>query len=112
MRIGKSDRRITIQRYTTTTNVYGERRLDYSTLITVWAELMKTEGITERISTNQDMPVQRVRLKIRSSTDSRGIKADDRVLYDGKYYNIQGIEEVGRQDQLILFCQITGTNAS
>ena len=110
MRIGKSDRRITIQRYTTATNVYGERRLDYTTLMTVWAELMKTgEGMTERISTNQDMPIQRVRFKIRSSSDSRGIKADDRVLYDGKYYNIQGIEEVGRQDQLVLLCQITGT---
>ena len=73
MRIGKSDRRITIERYTTTTNVYGERRLDYTTLMTVWAELMKTgEGMTERISTNQDMPIQRVRFKIRSSSDSRG----------------------------------------
>ena len=110
MRIGKSDRRITIERYTTATNVYGERRLTYTTLITVWAELMKAgEGMTERITTNQDMPVQRVRFKIRSSSDSRGIKADDRVLYDGKYYNIQGIEEVGRQDQLVLLCQITGT---
>jgi hypothetical protein len=55
------------------------------------------------------MPVQRVRFKIRSSSDSRGIKADDRVLYNLKYYNIQGIEEVGRQDQLVLLCQITGT---
>jgi head-tail adaptor len=78
--------------------------------MTVWAELMKTgEGMTERITTDQDMPVQRVRFKIRSSSDSRGIKADDRVLYDGNYYNIQGIEEVGRQDQLVLLCQITGT---
>jgi len=110
MRIGKSDRRITVQRYTTTTNDYGERVQTWSTLLTVWAELMKTgEGMTERISTNQDMPVQRVRFKIRSSSDSRGIKADDRVLYNSKYYNIQGIEEVGRQDQLVLLCQITGT---
>ncbi len=110
MRIGKSDRRITIQRYTTTTNTYGERVQSYSTLLTVWAELMKTgEGMTERITTDQDMPVQRVRFKIRSSSDSRGIKADDRVLYDSKFYNIQGIEEVGRNDQLVLLCQITGT---
>ena len=110
MRIGKSDRRITVERYTTSTNAYGERVQTWSTLLTVWAELMKTgEGMTERISTNQDMPIQRVRFKIRSSSDSRGIKADDRVLYDGNYYNIQGIEEVGRQDQLVLLCQITGT---
>ena len=107
MRIGKSDRRITVERYTTSTNAYGERVQTWSTLLTVWAELMKTgEGMTERIST---MPIQRVRFKVRSSSDSRGIKADDRVVYNSKYYNIQGIEEVGRQDQLVLLCQITGT---
>ena len=110
MRIGKSDRRIKVQRYTTSTNAYGERVQTWSTLLTVWAELMKAgEGMTERITTNQDMPVQRVRFKIRSSSDSRGIKADDRVLYNSKYYNIQGIEEIGRNDQLVLLCQISGT---
>jgi len=42
MRIGKSDRRITVERYTTSTNAYGERVQTWSTLLTVWAELMKT----------------------------------------------------------------------
>jgi len=65
--------------------------------------------MTERIVTDQDMPVQRVKFKIRSSSASRGVKADDRVLYDSKYYNIQGIEEIGRDDQLVLLCQISGT---
>ena len=110
MRIGQSDRRITVERYTTTTNDYGERVQTWATLLTVWGELMKTgEGMTERITTDQDMPVQRLRFKIRSSSDSRGIKSDDRVLYNSKYYNIQGIEEIGRQDQLVLLCQISGT---
>lgn len=110
MRIGSSDRRITIERYTTSTNTYGERVQTWSTLLTVWAELMKTgEGMTERITANQDMPIQRIRFKIRSSSDSRGIKADDRVLYNSNYYIIQGIEEVGRKDQLVLLCQISGT---
>ena len=110
MRIGQSDRRITVERYTTSTNDYGERVQTWATLLTVWAELMKTgKGMTERITTDQDMPVQRLRFKIRSSSDSRGIKADDRVLYNSKYYNIQGIEEIGRQDQLVLLCQISGT---
>lgn len=110
MRIGQSDRRITVERYTTSTNDYGERVQTWATLLTVWAELMKTgERMTERITTDQDTPVQRLRFKIRSSSDSRGIKADDRVLYNSKYYNIQGIEEIGRQDQLVLLCQISGT---
>lgn len=113
MRIGLSDRRVEVQRYTTTTNTYGERQLNWATYITVWAELMKT-GISmdENITGNQDMPVQRLRFKIRSSTDSRAINPADRVIYNSNTYTIQGIEEVGRNDQLILLCEITGTHGT
>ena len=41
MRIGQSDRRIEVQSYTTSANAYGERVPSWSTLVTVWAELMK-----------------------------------------------------------------------
>ena len=82
MRIGKSDRRITVERYTTSTNAYGERVQTWSTLLTVWAELMKTgEGMTERISTNQDMPIQRVRFKIRSS---KGVRRQVHLVFQWK----------------------------
>ena len=57
MRIGLSDRRVEVQRYTTTTNTYGERQLNWATYITVWAELMKTgismdENITGHVDQN------------------------------------------------------------
>jgi head-tail adaptor len=113
MRIGQSDRRIEVQNYTTSTNAYGERVPSWSTLVTVWAELMKAgEGMAEKITGDQDMPVQRLRFKIRSSTDTRAINPADRVIYNSNTYTIQGIEEVGRNDQLILLCEITGTHGT
>ena len=71
---------------------------------------MKTgERMNETIISDQDMPVQRVRFKIRSSSESRAIKADDRVIYDSKTYDLLGIAEIGRRDQLVLLCSISGT---
>jgi len=69
-------------------------------------------SMDENITGNQDMPVQRLRFKIRSSTDSRAINPADRVIYNSNTYTIQGIEEVGRNDQLILLCEITGTHGT
>jgi len=113
MRIGQSDRRIEVQSYTTSANAYGERVPSWSTLVTVWAELMKAgEGMAEKLTGDQDIPVQRLRFKIRSSTDTRAINPSDRVIYNSNTYTIQGIEEVGRNDQLILLCEITGTHGT
>ena len=73
MIIGKSDRRITIERATETTNGYGEKVASWATLITVWAELQKTSGMRESIDNRQDTARQQLNFKIRSSTDSRAV---------------------------------------
>jgi SPP1 family predicted phage head-tail adaptor len=109
MIIGKADRRITIERATYTTNTYGERAATWATLTTVWAELMKVGGTAENIVAHQDIAVQTLRFKVRSSTTSRGIKADDRVSYKSKLYDVIGIEEVGRNAELVIVCKTTTT---
>jgi len=109
MIIGKSDRRITIQRATETTNGYGEKVATWATLIIVWAELQKTTNLRESISDRQDTATQQLAFKVRSSTDSRGVTTKDRVVYDSKTYDITGIEEIGRNDQLVLMCQLNDT---
>ena len=109
MIIGKADRRITIERATYTVNTYGERTATWATLTTVWAELMKVGGTAESIVAHQDIAVQTLRFKVRSSTTSRGIKADDRVLYNSKTYDVIGIEEVGRNAELVVICKTTAT---
>jgi len=109
MIIGKSDRRITIQRATETTNGYGEKVATWATLITVWAELQKTSGAKEAIASRQDTATKQLVFKIRSSTDSRAVTTKDRLVYDGKYFDITGIEEQGRNDQLLIMCQLNDT---
>jgi SPP1 family predicted phage head-tail adaptor len=109
MIIGKSDRRITIERATETTNGYGEKVATWATLITVWAELTKTTNARESISDRQDTATKQLAFKIRSSTDSRAVSTKDRVVYDSKHFDIIGIEEIGRNDQLMLTCQLNDT---
>jgi SPP1 family predicted phage head-tail adaptor len=110
MRIGRADRRVTIERATYTTNGYGERVASWATVTTVWAELMKSSGIGESITNNaQDVARQTLFFKVRSSNTTRGIKADDRLKYGTRYYDIKGVEEIGRLSELIIVCETTTT---
>jgi len=104
MIIGKSDRRITIQSPTATVNGYGEPVVSWSTHATVWAELVKTASMRERIDQEQEAATTTLAFKVRSSTDTRSVGTDYRVVYDGKNYDISGIEEIGRNDQLMFTC--------
>jgi len=110
MRIGRADRRILIERATYTTNDYGERVATWAEVATVWAELMKSGSIGESITNNaQDIARQTLYFKVRSSTTTRGIKADDRVTYATRTYDIKGIEEIGRNAELVIVCETTTT---
>lgn len=109
MRIGRADRRIVVQRATYAANLYGEQVATWATLATVWAELMKTSNVSEAIKSNQDTAMQTATFKVRSSTDSRGFKADDRVVYNSKNYDILGIEELGRDEALVITCKVSTT---
>ena len=40
---------------------------------------------------------------------SRAFKADDRVVYNSKNWDIIGIEEIGRNDALVITCKSTTT---
>ena len=109
MKIGRADRRVTIERATYTTNGYGERVASWATVTTVWAELMKSSGIGESITNAQDIARQTLYFKVRSSTTTRGIKADDRLTYATRTYDIKGIEELGRNAELVIVCETTTT---
>ena len=109
MKFGQADRRITVQRATYAANNYGEQVATWSTLATVWAHLMRVSAVGEKIEGVQDVAAQTITFKVRSSTDSRAFKADDRVSYGARHYDITGIEEVGRNEALLLHCKTTTT---
>jgi head-tail adaptor len=109
MRIGKADRRVTLQQVSYTRNDYGEAIKGYTTLTSVWAELLKTGNIGESIKEGQDIAVKRLHFKVRSSTDTRAITAGDRLQYASDNFDILGVEEIGRKDQLVYIVQSTTT---
>jgi len=107
MKFGRMDARITIQRATVVTNDYGERVPTWATLATVWADIIWREGSgAERIASDQILSKQPVHFLIRYSTTVSSVSAKDRVSYGGKSYEIETIQEIGRNDGLRLTCTL------
>ena len=67
---------------------------------TVWAAIDRKPSATERVSGEQMLSFQQVVFNIRYSTTVNILEASHRVSYDGKIYNVLGVQEVGRQEQL------------
>lgn len=107
MKFGRMDSRILIERATLTTNAYGERAMSWSTLATVWADVIFREGSgTEVVQSLQLLSKQPVHFIIRYSTTVAGVTPKDRVTYNSKVYNIEAIQEIGRNEGLRLTCTI------
>ena len=106
MNIGALDRRVTLQRPITTQNDYGERVAAWTTYATVWAAIERKPHAREQNSGEQMLSVQSVVFKIRYSTTVSILEASHRVLYDSKFYNVQGVQEVGRADTLRVITEL------
>jgi SPP1 family predicted phage head-tail adaptor len=104
MIIGKADRRIEFEKPTATVNAYGEESLAWASYATVWAELVRTSSMKETATDMQDAATTTVIFKVRSSASTRIITPKYRVNYNGNRYDITGIEEIGRNDQLQFTC--------
>lgn len=93
MNIGRLDRKIVIESYTETKNEYGESVGDYSTYHTCFAHVQKAGG-NEREEGQKKTATNKVKFKIRFFD---GIDETMRVVYNGKYYDIREIQELGRE---------------
>ncbi len=93
---GKRDRRVVIERYTTTYNTFNEPVEAWTTLATVWVskedvsdgERMRAAEVSSEITT---------RFTVLRSTTIADLNPKDRVLYDGKYFDIFSVKEIGRR---------------
>lgn len=103
MKFGRMDARITIQRATMTANAYGEPVPTWATLATVWADVVWREGSgAERIASEQVTSKQPVHFIIRYSTTVASVSAKDQVVYNGKTYEVEAVQEIGRNEGLRL----------
>ena len=108
MKIGKLDRRITIERATLTLNDYGERAETWTTLATVWAEVNYRGSGSESIQSDQVYAVQPVHFILRYSSTVSDVRPSDRVSYNGQLYQIEAVQEIGREEGLRLVTTSTG----
>lgn len=102
MRAGKLDRRIRIERYTTTTNDFGEAVPAWAALATVWAEAEQIRD-GERFAAGEVAAERTHRFRIRWSGKVDDLTPKDRVVYpaeDGRTYNVISVKEIGRREGL------------
>jgi len=99
MRVGKRDRRIVVERYTEIRNAYNEAEMQWAPLLNVWANL-RTQSGKEALQAEQVVASDVVVFNIRFAA----LTTKDRVCYNGKVYDIQHLNEIGRQKELELIC--------
>jgi len=98
--IGKLDRRITLQGLTQTQGEYGELIDTWADVATVWANAYAGAG-KEFVAARQVNAEVSMQFQIRWMTVSTTM----RILYDGKYFDIVDIAEVGRRERLNIFAK-------
>ena len=98
--IGKLDRQITIQSLTQTQGEYGELIDTWTDVATVWANAYAGAG-KEFVAARQVNAEVSMQFQIRWMALSTTM----RILYDGKYFDIVDIAEVGRRERLNIFAK-------
>ena len=92
---GDLDRRITIQRTTTTLNDFNEPIETWTNYVTISAKCSDPSS-AERYRAQEVGAEIDMRFTIRWSPDVRDVNPRDRVLFDGREYNITGVRNIGR----------------
>jgi SPP1 family predicted phage head-tail adaptor len=106
---GQLDRKIIVERFTSTTNALNEQVKTWDTFITYRAKRTDiSDG--ERYAAEQVGSFLMARFLIRSSFDSRTVTPLDRIDHDGKVWDIKGVKEadMGRER----FIEITAATRS
>jgi len=93
MKIGRLDRKITIEERTDSQNTLGEPVAVWSTYHQAFANVQKAGG-SENTRTGSIVAENRVKFKIRFFD---GITEDMRIVYNGNYYDILQIQELNRE---------------
>lgn len=97
MQAGKLDRRIQIQRATITQNDFGEEVHAWGQIAEVWAGVTPVSD-TERFRGSQVGAEITTRFVVRYSGQARDVTAEDRIVYEGRVFDLVGIKELGRRE--------------
>lgn len=105
MRTGHLDQRITIEALQGTLDDYGQPVNEWGTFLSTWAAVEPLQG-REYFAADaaQSEVTARIRTRYRP-----GITSQDRVIHDGKTYNIVTVIDVRSEHrELVLMCKRVG----
>jgi SPP1 family predicted phage head-tail adaptor len=106
MNIGGLDRRIEIQKPVNIANSFGELVAVFAKYLTIWAAIASNPSAKEASSSDQIISFQGVTFNIRYSVAASAIDPSYRIKYKNKYYNILGVQEVGRNEKLRIITEL------
>lgn len=100
MKPERLDRKITLERFNYTTDSgSGEQVKTWSALATVWASKRDVSD-SERVASAEVSAEIGTRFQIRWDSSWSDLNPKDRVVYDGRTYDIVGVKELGRREGL------------
>jgi SPP1 family predicted phage head-tail adaptor len=98
MRAGDLDKFITIKRATTTTNAFNEKVQTWSDLVTRRHAMAQPVSDAERFRAGETLSTRKYRFTIRYSANVADVDPRDRIEFEGRIYDINGVKEVGRRE--------------
>lgn len=99
MEAGALDRRITLQQYGITYDGDNQPIEGFTDLATVWASVQHASD-GERVRAAEVGATITIRFQIRYSSVVATVNPKDRVVYDGKTFDISAVKELGRREGL------------
>ena len=97
MKAGKLDRRIDLHRATTVPNAFNEPVETFASFATVWASATPiSDG--ERARAGEVFSSISMRFQIRYSTTVSDLDTRDRVVFDGRVFDIVAVKEINRRE--------------
>ena len=102
------DRRIRMERKVSTRDAFGGEVISYTLRAEVFASVFNQRG-REAFLAQQMTPLADIEFRIRWRSD---VVETDRVVHDGKVYDIQYIAEMGRRRKLRILAKLPGSQGT
>lgn len=96
MEAGKLDRRVTLQRATFAQDDTGQEVATWADLVTVWASKRDVSD-GERVAAAEVAASITTRFQIRWGSAWADLNPKDRVVCEGKTYDVSAVKELGRR---------------
>lgn len=97
MKAGQLDRRITVLRATNARNSFNEEIATWNPVATVWAAAVPiSDG--ERLRAGETLATSKYRFTVRHSAFAGSIDPRDRLTFQGRTFDVNGVKELGRRE--------------